>query len=83
GAVNGTASLTRRLSRLTGDTDRVVVDGAVNGVAGFIKLLMSPLLRAAQTGVTANYALVMVLGLVVAVAMFFGKDILSAVTGGR
>ncbi|MGB8509091.1 MAG: hypothetical protein WCD76_11960, partial [Pyrinomonadaceae bacterium] len=75
GAVNGIATVTRRLSRLTGDFDRIVVDGAVNGVAGFIRLLMSPLLRAAQTGLTANYALVMVLGLVVAVAIFFGKDL--------
>ncbi|MDT7806917.1 MAG: NADH-quinone oxidoreductase subunit [Acidobacteriota bacterium] len=75
GAVNGVAWLTRRLSSLTGATDRIVVDGAVNGVAGFIKLLMSPLLRAAQTGVTANYALVMILGLVAAVGMFFGPEI--------
>ena len=41
--------------------------------------LMSPLFRAAQTGFTQNYALVMVLGLVAAVAMFFAGDILSAV----
>jgi NADH-quinone oxidoreductase subunit L len=81
GAVNGTARLTQRLSRITGDFDRIVVDGAVNGVAGFIKILMSPLLRAAQTGLTANYALVMVLGLVAAVAIFFGGDILSALLG--
>jgi NADH-quinone oxidoreductase subunit L len=75
GAVNGVAWLTRQLSRLTGAADRLVVDGAVNGVAGFIKLLMSPLLRAAQTGLTANYALVMILGLVAAVALYFGADI--------
>jgi NADH-quinone oxidoreductase subunit L len=78
GAVNGAAWLTRQLSRLTGNADRLVVDGAVNGVAGFIKLLMSPLLRAAQTGVTANYALAMLLGLVAAVGLYFGGDILSA-----
>ena len=36
---------------------------------------MSPLFRAAQTGFTQNYALVMVLGLVAAVALFFGADI--------
>jgi NADH-quinone oxidoreductase subunit L len=83
GAVNGVAWLTRQLSRFTGNTDRLVVDGAVNGVAGFIKLLMSPLLRAAQTGVTANYALVMILGLVVAVGFYFGGDIVSALTGTR
>ncbi|HKP71652.1 MAG TPA: hypothetical protein VJT82_01865, partial [Pyrinomonadaceae bacterium] len=81
GAVNGSAWLTRRVSNYTGVFDRVVVDGVVNGVAGFIGRLMSPLLRAAQTGLTANYALVMVLGLVVAVALFFGADILSVVRG--
>jgi NADH-quinone oxidoreductase subunit L len=83
GAVNGVAWLTRRLSSLTGNFDRLVVDGAVNGVAGFIKLLMSPLFRAAQTGLTANYALVMILGLVVGVGLYFGRDILSAITGAR
>jgi hypothetical protein len=40
---------------------------------------MSPVLRAAQTGLTQNYALVMVLGLVAAVALIFGADILTAV----
>jgi NADH-quinone oxidoreductase subunit L len=83
GAVNGVAWLTRQLSRLTGAADRLVVDGAVNGIAGFIKLLMSPLFRAAQTGLTANYALVMILGLVAAVGLYFGKDILSALTGAH
>ncbi|HZT59080.1 MAG TPA: NADH-quinone oxidoreductase subunit L [Pyrinomonadaceae bacterium] len=83
GAVNGAAWLTRRLSSFTGAFDRLVVDGAVNGVAGFIKLLMSPLLRAAQTGVTANYALVMVIGLIAAVGLYFGKDIIAAITGAR
>jgi NADH-quinone oxidoreductase subunit L len=80
GAVNGAAWLTRQLSRFTGNTDRLVVDGAVNGVAGFIKLLMSPLLRAAQTGVTANYALVMILGLVACVGIFFGPEIWESLT---
>ena len=78
GAVNGAAWLTRQLSRFTGNADRLVVDGAVNFVAWFIKFLMSPLLRAAQTGVTANYALAMLLGLVVAVGILFGGDIISA-----
>ena len=82
-AVNGAAWLTRQLSRFTGNADRLVVDGAVNGVAGFIKLVMSPLLRAAQTGVTANYALVMIIGFVAAVGLYFGKDIVAAITGGR
>jgi NADH-quinone oxidoreductase subunit L len=81
GAVNGSAWLTRRISKYTGNFDRTVVDGAVNGVAGFVARLMSPLLRAAQTGLTANYALVMVLGLVVAVVFFFSGDILGLVRG--
>jgi NADH:ubiquinone oxidoreductase subunit 5 (subunit L)/multisubunit Na+/H+ antiporter MnhA subunit len=80
GAVNGVAWLTRKLSSFTGAFDRIVVDGAVNGVAGFIKLLMSPLFRAAQTGVTANYALAMLLGLVAAVGIFFGPDIWESLT---
>jgi NADH-quinone oxidoreductase subunit L len=75
GAVNGTARGVRRLSRLTGGADRYVVDGAVNVLAGFVKLLMSPLVRAAQTGLTANYALAMVLGLLAAVVIFFAGDI--------
>jgi NADH-quinone oxidoreductase subunit L len=77
GGVNGAAWLTRFSSRVTGLTDQYFVDGIVNAVAGFIMRLMSPLFRAAQTGFTQNYALVMVLGLVAAVAMMFGADILS------
>lgn len=77
GAVNGSAWLTRLSSRVTGGTDQYFVDGLVNAVAAFIMRLMSPLFRAAQTGFTQNYALVMVLGLVAAVALFFGADILN------
>lgn len=79
GAVNGSAGLTKLSSRLTGGTDQYVVDGLVNAVAAFVMRLMSPLFRAAQTGFTQNYALVMVLGLVAAVVMFFGADIMRAV----
>jgi NADH:ubiquinone oxidoreductase subunit 5 (subunit L)/multisubunit Na+/H+ antiporter MnhA subunit len=81
GGVNGTAWLTRFSSRVTGGTDQYFVDGLVNAVAGFIMRLMSPAFRAAQTGLTQNYALVMVLGLVAAVVMFFGADILNAFRG--
>lgn len=77
GGVNGTAWLTRLSSRMTGLTDQYFVDGLVNAIAAFVIRLMSPLFRAAQTGFTQNYALVMVLGLVAAVAMMFGADILS------
>jgi NADH-quinone oxidoreductase subunit L len=79
GAVNGSAWLTRLTSSVTGLTDKYFVDGIVNGIATFIMRLMSPLLRAAQTGLTQNYALVMVFGLVVAVALFFAADIVSLV----
>jgi len=81
GLVNGSAWLTRQTSRATGGTDQYVVDGLVNAVGVFIVRLMSPLFRAAQTGFTQNYALVMVLGLVAAVAMFFGADILKMISG--
>ncbi|MEO6392637.1 MAG: NADH-quinone oxidoreductase subunit L [Pyrinomonadaceae bacterium] len=81
GAVNGTAWVTRTASRLTGGTDKYVVDGLVNAVANAIQRLGSPLVRAAQTGLTANYALVMVLGLVVTVAWLFGREILNAMVG--
>jgi len=73
GGVNGSAWLTRLSSRITGGTDKYLVDGLVNAVAGFVVRLMSPLVRAAQTGLTANYALVMVIGLLVAVALYLVK----------
>jgi NADH-quinone oxidoreductase subunit L len=81
GAVNGSAWLTRMASTFTGGFDKYVVDGIVNTIANFISRLMSPLLRAAQTGLTANYALVMVLGLIIAVAIMYGSDILTAFRG--
>jgi NADH-quinone oxidoreductase subunit L len=74
GIVNGLASLSRQSSRIVGGVDKYFVDGLVNTVAAFIKRLMSPLFRAAQTGLTQNYALVMVLGLMLAVALFFARD---------
>jgi NADH:ubiquinone oxidoreductase subunit 5 (subunit L)/multisubunit Na+/H+ antiporter MnhA subunit len=73
GGVNGSAWLTRLSSRITGNTDKYFVDGLVNAIAGFVVRLMSPLVRAAQTGLTANYALVMVIGLLVAVALYVVK----------
>ncbi len=79
GIVNGLATLSRVFSRIVGAFDKYFVDGLVNTIAAFIMRLMSPLFRAAQTGFTQNYALVMVLGLMVAVALFFMRDILSAI----
>jgi NADH-quinone oxidoreductase subunit L len=74
GGVNGSAWLTRLTSRITGGTDKYLVDGLVNAIADFVVRLMSPIVRAAQTGLTANYALVMVIGLLVAVAFYFFKS---------
>jgi NADH-quinone oxidoreductase subunit L len=82
GGVNGVAWLTRLTSRVTGGADKYVVDGLVNTVANFIVRLMSPILRAAQTGLTQNYALVMVLGLVVAVVIFYGSDFSQMMLSG-
>ena len=79
GGVNGSAWLTRLSSKITGGADKYLVDGLVNAIAAFIMRLMSPLFRAAQTGFTQNYALVMVVGLVAAVVLFFATDIISAV----
>ena len=74
GAVNGTAWLTRLTSTITGLTDKYFVDGLVNTIANFVVTLMSPIVRAAQTGLTQNYALVMVIGLLIAVAFYFIKS---------
>ena len=74
GGVNGTAWITRLTSRITGGTDKYFVDGMVNAIADFVVKLMSPIVRAAQTGLTANYALMMVIGLLVAVAVYFFKS---------
>lgn len=78
GIVNGFAWLSRLFSRIVGGFDKYFVDGLVNTIAAFIMRLMSPLFRAAQTGFTQNYALVMVLGLMAAVVVFFARDIVSA-----
>jgi NADH:ubiquinone oxidoreductase subunit 5 (subunit L)/multisubunit Na+/H+ antiporter MnhA subunit len=78
GAVNGLAKLSQLFSRIVGGVDKYFVDGLVNAIAAFISRLMSPLFRAAQTGFTQNYALVMVLGLMVAVLLFFARDIALA-----
>jgi NADH-quinone oxidoreductase subunit L len=74
GIVNGLATLGRGFSLVVGAFDKYFVDGIVNSVAAFIKRLMSPLFRAAQTGFTQNYALVMVLGLMLAVILFYARD---------
>ena len=73
GGVNGSAWMTRLSSLITGGADKYVVDGLVNAIGNFVVRLMSPIVRAAQTGFTQNYALVMVIGLLIAVAFYLFK----------
>ena len=73
GGVNGSAWLTRLSSLITGGTDKYFVDRLVNAIGNFVVRLMSPIVRAAQTGFTQNYALVMVIGLLAAVAFYLIK----------
>jgi NADH-quinone oxidoreductase subunit L len=73
GGVNGSAWLTRLSSLITGGTDKYFVDGLVNAIGGFVVRLMSPMVRAAQTGLTQNYALIMVIGLLAAIALYLVK----------
>ena len=71
GGVNGSAWLTRLTSTITGLTDKYFVDGLVNAIANFVVRLAAPIVRSAQTGLTQNYALMMVIGLLLAVALYF------------
>jgi NADH-quinone oxidoreductase subunit L len=68
GLVDGAAGLARRVSRLAIFFDEGVVDGAVNGV-GRIHLAASSLLRRLQTGYLYNYALAVVLGVVLVITL--------------
>jgi NADH-quinone oxidoreductase subunit L len=64
GAVNGSAWTTVKSALGSGWWDRWIVDGLVKFVGGFIKTMSWPL-RLIQTGYVQNYALVMILGLLV------------------
>src|SRR3954465_4300840 len=77
GAVHGIPWVSRLVSSITGAFDRVFVDGIVNTIAGFVVRLVSPLVRATQTGLAQNYALMMVMGLLIAVVAFFYSDIIG------
>jgi NADH-quinone oxidoreductase subunit L len=68
GLVDGAAGLARRVSRLAIFFDEGVVDGAVNGV-GRVHLAASSLLRRLQTGYVYNYALAVVLGVVIVITL--------------
>jgi NADH-quinone oxidoreductase subunit L len=62
--VDGTAATTRGTATLSGWFDRYVVDGLVN-LQAWVVQNVSGVLRKVQTGVTQNYALAIVLGIVI------------------
>ena len=64
GLVNGSARMTTRSADGSGWWDRWIVDGSVRFIGGFIKTLSWPV-RLIQTGSTQNYALVMILGVLI------------------
>jgi len=64
GLVNGSALATIRSASGSGWWDRWIVDGLVRFVGGFLRTFSS-LLRLVQTGYAQNYALVMILGVLV------------------
>jgi NADH-quinone oxidoreductase subunit L len=64
GVVNGTAGNTVRSALGSGWWDRWVVDGLVRFAGGFVKTASWPV-RLIETGYTQNYALVMILGVLV------------------
>src|SRR5438067_12674066 len=64
GVVNGSAWSTVKGALGSGWWDRWIVDGIVKFVGGFIKTLSWPL-RLIETGYTQNYALVMILGVLI------------------
>jgi NADH-quinone oxidoreductase subunit L len=64
GLVNGAAEATVGSSLGSGWWDKWIVDGLVRFVGGFIRTLSWPV-RLVETGYTQNYALVMILGVLV------------------
>jgi NADH-quinone oxidoreductase subunit L len=64
GAVNGTAFSTVKSALGSSWWDRWIVDGLVRFVGGFIKTASWPI-RLIETGYTQNYALVMILGVLI------------------
>lgn len=64
GMVNGSAWTTVKSALVSGWWDRWIVDGLVRFTGGFIKTASWPV-RLIETGYTQNYALVMVLGVLI------------------
>jgi NADH-quinone oxidoreductase subunit L len=69
GLVDGSAAAVRRVSAAAAAFDARVVDGAVNGV-GLVHRSLSSGLRRLQSGYVYNYALSIVLGIVLLISIF-------------
>jgi NADH-quinone oxidoreductase subunit L len=73
GVVNGVASSTTESALGSGWWDRWIVDGLVRFVGGFLRTFSS-LLRLIQTGYAQNYALAMIVGVLILVGyVLWGK----------
>ena len=70
GAVNGTARATVGSAIASGWWDRWIVDGAVRFIGGFVKTFSWPA-RLIETGDVQNYALLMIVGVLVFVGYVF------------
>lgn len=70
GTVNGVSWLTLIKGEITNFLDKYVVDGTVNGLALFVDF-KSRILRRTQTGDVQNYALVMLLGVVFVMGIYY------------
>ena len=81
GAVNGSAWGTVEGALGSGWWDRWIVDGLVRFVGGFIKTASWPV-RLIETGYTQNYALVMILGVLVLSVTFLWGTLVGAYKHG-
>jgi len=70
GAVNGTSWIVLIKAEITNFLDKYVVDGTVNGLALLVDI-KSRVLRRMQTGDAQNYALVMLLGVVFIMGVYY------------
>ncbi|MCP2520771.1 NADH-quinone oxidoreductase subunit L, partial [SCandidatus Aminicenantes bacterium Aminicenantia_JdfR_composite] len=68
GAVNGSAFITRNTSAFSGIFDLKIIDGIVNFIAWFLKQ-KSFIFRKVQTGAIQNYALAIIIGLLIFITL--------------
>ncbi|MFN8545112.1 MAG: NADH-quinone oxidoreductase subunit L [Candidatus Binatia bacterium] len=76
GVVNGAATVVRGVAQIGGLIDRYVVDGAVNGVADVTQLL-GRRVRAVQSGSITAYLLVLVVGVLGTVVLWWSWAVAS------